>query len=104
MPGKGGTVVVFRVPHHVTGKNFALKWLLPELAQEPDTASRFLREAQVAGRIQHPNLVEIYDVGSDANSYYMVMELLEGETLAERVDRTGPLSAQDAYRLLIPCM
>ena len=104
MLGKGGMGVVFRVTHHVTGKNFALKWLLPELAQEPDIASRVLREAQVAGRLQHPNLVEVYDVGSDVNSYYMVMELLEGETLAERVERTGPISPEQAYRYLIPCM
>jgi len=102
--GSGGMGVVYQVTHRVTGKRFALKWLLPEVATQADAAKRFIREAQVAGRFEHPNVVEVYDVGSDDGSFYMVMELLEGESLADRITRQGALTVADTCRLLIPCM
>jgi serine/threonine protein kinase len=102
--GSGGMGAVFQVTHRVTGKRFALKWLLPQMTAHSDAAHRFIREAQVAGRFEHPSVVEVYDVGSEGDSFYMVMELLEGESLAERVDRAGPLSVTEACELLIPCM
>ena len=102
--GTGGMGAVYHVTHRVTGKRFALKWLLPQASGQGDAAQRFIREAQVAGRFEHPNVVEVYDVGAEADSFYMVMELLEGESLAARVERAGPLSVADACRLLIPCM
>lgn len=102
--GSGGMGAVYQVTHRVTGKRFAMKWLLPQASAHGDAAQRFIREAQVAGRFEHPHVVEVYDVGSESDSFYMVMELLEGESLAERVDRTGPLSIPEACTLLIPCM
>lgn len=102
--GTGGMGAVYQATHRVTGKRFALKWLLPQVSTSGDAAQRFIREAQVAGRFEHPNVVEVYDVGSEGDSFYMVMELLEGESLAERVDRSGPLSAAEACELLIPCL
>jgi serine/threonine-protein kinase len=102
--GSGGMGAVYQVTHRVTGKRFALKWLLPQISGSGDAAQRFIREAQVAGRFEHPNVVEVYDVGSEGDSFYMVMELLEGESLAERVDRSGPLSVTEVCELLIPCM
>lgn len=102
--GSGGMGAVYRATHRVTGKRFAVKWLLPQVSATGDAAQRFIREAQVAGRFEHPNVVEVYDVGAEGESFYMVMELLEGESLAERVDRAGPLSVSEACELLIPCM
>ena len=102
--GSGGMGAVYQVTHRVTGKRFALKWLLPQISANGDAAQRFIREAQVAGRFEHPNVVEVYDVGNEGDSFYMVMELLEGESLAERVDRAGPLSVTEVCELLIPCM
>jgi serine/threonine-protein kinase len=102
--GSGGMGAVFQVTHRVTGKRFALKWLLPQVSAHGDAAQRFIREAQVAGRFEHPNVVEVYDVGSEGDSFYMVMELLEGESLAERVERAGPLAVTEACELLIPCL
>jgi serine/threonine protein kinase len=102
--GTGGMGAVYQATHRVTGKRFALKWLLPQMTAHGDAAQRFIREAQVAGRFEHPNVVEVYDVGAEGDSFYMVMELLEGESLAERVDRAGPLSVIEACELLIPCM
>jgi serine/threonine protein kinase len=95
---------VFQATHRVTGKRFAVKWLLPEVSGQGDAAQRFIREAQVAGRFEHPHVVEVYDLGNEAGSFYMVMELLEGESLADRVTRAGPMTVTDTCRLLIPCM
>ncbi|HKU44343.1 MAG TPA: serine/threonine-protein kinase [Polyangiales bacterium] len=103
--GQGGMSVVYGATHTVTGKRFAIKWLLPEDAPASgDTARRFIREAQVAGLFQHPNVVEVYDVGEVAGSFYMVMQWLEGESLAARLERVGSLSFEQTCEYLIPCM
>jgi serine/threonine protein kinase len=104
--GRGGMSAVFGATHDVTRKRFAIKWLLPEAdaANQEEAAKRFIREAQVAGRFQHPNVVEVYDVGEENGSYYMVMEWLEGESLANRLEQCGSLTFSEACRYLIPCM
>jgi serine/threonine protein kinase len=103
--GTGGMSVVFGATHRVTGKRFAIKWLLrDDSTPSTEAAARFIREAQVAGRFQHPNVVEVYDVGEVSGSFYMVMDWLEGESLATRLERTGRLPLEDACRYLIPCM
>jgi serine/threonine-protein kinase len=102
--GSGAMSVVYQVTHRLTEKRFALKWLLPELAADADFAQRFLREAQVAGRFEHPNVVEVYDVGSSERGYYMVLELLSGESLHQRILRVDEIPWSDACRLLLPCL
>ncbi|HKP55366.1 MAG TPA: serine/threonine-protein kinase, partial [Polyangiales bacterium] len=102
--GEGAMSVVFQVTHRVTQKRFALKWLLPHVCARPELAQRFLREAQVAGRVEHPHLVEVYDVGSLEGSFYMVLELLRGESLEQRLTRVGRMSPADSLRLLLPCL
>lgn len=102
--GQGGMGAVFEVCHRLTGKHFAVKWLLPALTGHSDAVRRFMREAQVAGRVDHPNVVEVYDVGQDGNSFYMVMELLQGEPLSRRLDRVRRLGLDEACRVLIPVM
>jgi serine/threonine-protein kinase len=95
---------VFEVSHRVTGKHFAVKLLKPELIPTGDAVQRFMREAQVAGRFEHPNVVEVYDVGQDENSFYIVMELLRGESLAQRLQRRQRLNARSTAELLVPCL
>jgi serine/threonine protein kinase len=95
---------VYEASHHVTGKRFALKWLLPELTKVHGAAERFIREAQIGAQFEHPNLVEVYDIGQDAGSLYIVMELLEGEPLSERLARVQRLTPRAACELLCPCM
>jgi eukaryotic-like serine/threonine-protein kinase len=102
--GSGGMGSVFEVRHRVTDKRFAVKWLLPGLSEQADAVARFIREAQVAGRFQHPNVVEVYDVGEDSGSFYMVMELLFGDSLATHLRHSGKLSVVEACTILIPCM
>jgi serine/threonine protein kinase len=102
--GRGGMGTVFEAAHVVTGRHFAIKWLHAETTQRYDAVKRFIREAQVAGRCAHPNIVEVYDIDQTAESYFMVMELLVGESLAERIGRVGRLLSHDACGLLMPCM
>ncbi|HTU58280.1 MAG TPA: protein kinase, partial [Polyangiales bacterium] len=76
--GVGGMGAVFSATHQYTGKRVALKWMLPELANDEDAVQRFMREARAAGRINHPNVVDVYDVGQHDDSYFLVMEHLQG--------------------------
>jgi len=102
MLGSGGMGAVYQVTHRVTGKAFAIKWLLPRLSAQTDAVQRFIREAQVAGRVDHPNIVEVYDVGQEGETFYMVMELLHGESLAQRMAAKGRLSPAEICQILIP--
>lgn len=102
--GEGGMGTVLEAVHLFTGKKVAIKWMLPALSAEPQACARFLREAQIAGRLEHPSIVDVYDVGRERGSMYLVMELLHGETLADRLERDGPLTAPDAIRLLMPVL
>jgi len=102
--GTGGMGCVLEATHQVTGKRFAVKWLLPDLSGQGDAVQRFIREAQVAGRFEHPNVVEVYDVGQERGSFFMVMELLQGESLGARLRGRGKLMPDEACALIIPCL
>jgi len=102
--GTGGMGCVLEATHQVTGKRFAVKWLLPDLSGHGDAVQRFIREAQVAGRFEHPNVVEVYDVGQERGSFFMVMELLQGESLGARLRGRGRLSPEDVCAIIIPCL
>ena len=101
--GAGGMGAVFEVSHVITNKRFALKWLLADV-NSGVAITRFIREAKVAGRFQHRNIVEVYDIDREGNSFFMVMELLKGQSLAERLNREGRMVTREACRLLLPCM
>jgi serine/threonine protein kinase len=100
--GSGGMGAVFRATHQVSDKSVALKWMLRSTADE-HARRRFLREARVAGRIDHPNVVDVYDVGEDGDCGYLVMELLRGEALRARFAR-GALQVSELVDLLLPAM
>jgi serine/threonine-protein kinase len=86
--GAGGMGAVFAATNTITGKRVALKWMLPTASSRNEELSqRFVREAKAAARITHPNVVDIYDVGTDGDSQFLVMELLTGEPLSDRVQR-----------------
>jgi eukaryotic-like serine/threonine-protein kinase len=101
--GSGGMGAVFEVSHVITNKRFALKWLLADV-NSGVAITRFIREAKVAGRFQHRNIVEVYDIDKEVNSFFMVMELLYGQSLAERLSQEGRMVAREACRILVPCM
>jgi serine/threonine-protein kinase len=101
--GEGGMGAVFAATHTVTEKRVALKWMRPDLVGQHGAVQRFMREAQAAGRLNHPNVVDIYDIGEHEGSPFLVMEYLQGEPLGAALERSL-LSPQQVVRYLIPAM
>jgi len=93
--GRGGMGVVFRAIQLTTGRHVALKILPRRLARDPGYVERFLREAQAAARLDHPNIVRAIDAGEAKGRFYFAMELVAGETLRERLRRLGRLPARE---------
>ena len=87
--GKGGMATVYKAYQSSLQRHVALKVLSPALAEDPDLVRRFLREAQSAAALHHPNVIVIHDVGSDEDIHYIVAEYLEGVTLAQLLEVTG---------------
>ena len=81
--GEGGMAEVFRGFDPVLSRTVAIKVLLPQFARDTSFVHRFRREAQAAARLNQPNIVGVYDTGADDGTQYIVMEFIEGRTLAE---------------------
>ena len=81
--GRGGMARVYRGTDTVLGRPVAIKVLAPQFAEDADFVARFRREAQAAARLNHPNLVSVYDTGSDKGTHFIVMEFVDGRTLAD---------------------
>src|SRR5262245_31562152 len=94
--GRGGMGSVWAVSHRrLPGKRFAVKMLLGDSASNPEIYARFQREAEIASRLGHPNIVEVIDFNTLPTGVpYIIMEYLEGESLAQRLRRTGPQTLQ----------
>jgi serine/threonine protein kinase/Tfp pilus assembly protein PilF len=98
--GQGGMGVVYEAEDLNLRRHVALK-LLPEfLARDPQARARFVREAQAASALNHPNICTVYEVGEGQGLHFIAIELLEGETLKERIGR-GPLSVAEILRIVI---
>jgi serine/threonine-protein kinase len=97
--GRGGMGVVYRARDERLKRTVAIKVLPPELAYRPDIRARFMREAETAARISHPNVVPIHSVGEADDLVYFVMGLVEGESLAVRLKRRGRLSVDESRRI-----
>ncbi|WP_256559810.1 serine/threonine protein kinase [Myxococcus dinghuensis] len=99
--GQGGMGMVFRATQTSVQRPVAVKTLNPSLAAAPQFFERFRREAEIASRLRHPNVITIFDFGrSPDGTCYYVMELLQGESLKEVVKREGPMSLRRAISLL----
>ncbi len=101
MLGMGGMGAVFSAINKQTDKRFAIKWLLPDVSGDEQAVQRFTREARLGGRIEHANVVAVYDMGEFRGSFYMVMELLRGESLSACLKREGRIEPVRAARLMI---
>jgi len=99
MLGGGGMADVYLAEDLKLGRRVALKVLLSRYASDAQFVERFRREAQAAAKINHPNIVGIYDWGAIGETYYIVMEYVQGETLKERIRRGGRLSPSDAVNV-----
>lgn len=99
--GVGGMGAVYEAVHTGVQRRFALKIMTVDPERTPDAVRRFTQEAQAAGLIGHPHIVEVFDLGESSDgSLFMVMELLRGETLHELL-RRGPLPAADAVTIAL---
>lgn len=96
--GHGGMGYVFEAADEALERRVAVKVLTPELARSPEAVARFLREARSAAKVEHENVVPVLHVGQDGAAPYMVMPLLTGESLADRLKR-GPLPVDEAVRV-----
>ncbi len=98
--GEGGMGEVYRAQDTKLGREVAIK-VLPELfAQDEERMARFSREAQVLASLNHPNIAAIYQVEHDGDRHFLVMELVEGETLAERIKR-GRIPTDEAMAIAL---
>ena len=98
--GVGGFGRVYRARDLGLERDVAMKVLHPSLTADPAVMERFRREAQLAARLRHPNIVSIYDIMSRAGLTWYTMEFVPGANLAQVVQRHGPLSLPQAERLL----
>lgn len=98
--GSGGFGRVYRVRDLHLERMVALKVLHPLLTQDPAVVERFRREAQLAARLSHPHIVNIYDIGGRSGLIWYTMEMVEGPNLAQLVERDGPLPLDRVARLL----
>jgi len=98
--GSGGYGRVYRVRDLSLEREVALKVLHPQLTADPAVVERFRREAQLAARLNHPNIVRIYDIGGRSGLIWYIMELVTGPSLAQMVAREGPIPLDRTLRLL----
>lgn len=98
--GRGGMGIVYRARDPRLKRGVAVKLLPPDLAFRPDIRSRFLREAETAARLSHPNIVPIYTVDEREGLVYFVMALVEGESVGDRLKRVGRMPIADVRRIL----
>ncbi|MBK8696258.1 MAG: protein kinase [Deltaproteobacteria bacterium] len=99
--GAGGMGQVYRARHVILRHDVALKLLSSELTRDPVMRERFVREAQATNLLKHPNIVDIWDVAEEGNRVFLVMEFLEGESLAQRM-QSGPMGVREAVEIAIP--
>ncbi len=98
--GAGGMGKVYLAEQLKLGRQVALKVLPAKFAQDPDYLARFRREARAAAGLKHPNVVQVYDVGEDAGTHYIIMELVRGTNLRERIKQNGPMSVEESIEVI----
>jgi Tol biopolymer transport system component len=96
--GAGGMGEVYRAHDSRLGRDVAIKVLPPHLAVAPEVRARFEREARTISRLNHPHICTLHDVGREGETDYLVMELVEGETLTHRLEK-GPLPVAEVLTL-----
>ena len=97
--GHGGMATVFAAGDEELQRPVAVKLLAESIGRDPDLRARFLREARLAARLSHPNVVRVFDAGEADGRPYIVMELVDGETVADLLARRGRLDPAEAVAL-----
>lgn len=99
--GSGGMADVYKGKDHKLNRFVAIKVLKSDYRSDEVFIKKFLSEAQAAAGLMHPNVVNVYDVGQDRGLYYMVMELVEGITLKDYIEKKGKISAKETVSISI---
>lgn len=99
--GSGGMSVVYKAKCHTLNRLVAIKVLKEEFASDENFVSKFKMEAQAAARLSHPNIVNVYDVVDEENLHYIVMELIEGITLKNYIEKKELLDSKEAIGIAI---
>ncbi len=99
--GDGGLGTVYKARQISMGRIIALKVLHKKWMQDEEFKKRFLLEARLAGRMSHQNLIQVYDVGREKDTYHFSMEFVDGETIEQIVDRDGPMPLDRALEVAI---
>ncbi len=99
--GAGGMSDVYKAKDHILGRFVAIKVLKPEFSEDMNFVTKFRTEAQSAAGLEHPNIVNIYDVGSENGMHYIVMEYVEGITLKTYIEKKGQLSFKESVSIAI---
>src|SRR6185436_6046402 len=98
--GQGGMGEVWQAEHATLRSSVAIKLIDKDIASNPEALARFMREAQSAAALRSPHVVQILDFGADNGVPYIAMELLEGESLAGRIERTRGLSPAETASII----
>ena len=99
--GQGGMGSVYRARQRVLNRIVALKVLAPALAADPAFIHRFRREARLAARLSHPNLVQVFNIGQDRGRHFIAMEFVEGPSVAKLIERQGSVAEGEAIDIAI---
>jgi len=99
--GSGGMAVIYKAQDLALGRTVAVKVLRPSLTGDPQFLTRFRQEARNVANLAHPNIVTLHDVGQDGNTYYMVMEYIEGKDLKKLIRESAPFSVERALHIAI---
>ena len=99
--GSGGMSDVYKAKDHILGRIVAIKELKSEFSEDANFVAKFRTEAQSAAGLEHPNIVNIYDVGSENGCHFIVMEYVEGITLKTYIEKKGQLSFKEAVSIAI---
>lgn len=98
--GQGGMGTVYKAHHETLDTIVCVKLLSPELARDQRNIDFFLREARSAAKLDHPNIVHVYNFGQENNQYFIVMSYVEGKSMQDMIEQRGPLPVPEATELI----
>ena len=102
--GKGGMGVVYKAVHTTLEQQVAIKALSSELASNPSSRERFVKEAKIQAKFSHPNVVNIFNYIDDGKDVFIVMEYVNGQTLDQKLKNEGTISEDEAINISIPVL
>ncbi len=97
--GEGGMGIVYKAVHNLSGQEVAIKMLPPELSQDEGIRTRFINEARLLAKLDHPNIVTLYNFLEEDQRFYLIMQFVKGKTLEEYIKEKGKLSVDEAVEI-----